>query len=37
MTHSNAKLWNIHQLCVLNVLNEEEEKPARKEVENWLR
>ena len=30
MTHFNAKLWNIHQLCVLQVLNAEESNPARK-------
>ena len=37
MTHFNAELWNIHQLCVLQVLNKKKETiPARK-AENWLR
>ena len=30
MIHFNAKLWNIHQLCVLHVLNEKKMIPARK-------
>ena len=30
MTHFNAELWNIHQLCVLQVLNEKETIPTRK-------
>ena len=30
MIHFNAELWNIHQLCVLQVLNEKETIPARK-------
>ena len=29
MIHFNAELWNIHQLCVLQVLNEKEIIPAR--------
>ena len=37
MTHFNAELWKIHQLCILQVLNEEKTNPARKEKENWLR
>ena len=37
MTHFNAKLWNIHQLCVLQVLNAREANLARKEEKNWLR
>ena len=37
MIHLNAKLWNIHQLCVLQVLNTKEANPARKEAFNWLR
>ena len=31
MIHFNAKLWNIHQLCVLQILNEKETIPTRKE------
>ena len=31
MIHFNAELWNNHQLCVLQVLNEKETNPARKE------
>ena len=34
MTHFNAELWNIHQLCVLQVLNAEKANPTRKEEEN---
>ena len=30
MIHFNAELWNIHQLCVLQVFNEKETIPARK-------
>ena len=30
MIHFNAELWNIHQLCVLQVLNEKETIIARK-------
>ena len=30
MIHFNAELWNIHQLCVLQVLNEKETILARK-------
>ena len=30
MRNFNAGLWNIHQLCVLQVLNEKETIPARK-------
>ena len=30
MIHFNAELWNIHQLCVLQVLNAEEAIPVRK-------
>ena len=37
MTPFNAELWNIHKLCVLQVLNVEEANSARKEEENWLR
>ena len=37
MIHFNAKLWNIQQLCVLQVLNVEEANPTGKEEENWLR
>ena len=36
MTQFNAELWNIHQLCVLQVFNAEEANPLRKEAENWL-
>ena len=36
MIHLNAESWNIHQLCVLEVLNEKETVPARK-AENWLK
>ena len=34
MTHFNAELWNIHQLCVLQVLNAKEANPTRKEEKN---
>ena len=37
MTHFNAELWNIHQLCVFQVLNAKEANPARKEEKNCLR
>ena len=37
MTHFNTELWNIHQLCVLQVFNGEKANPVRKEAENWLR
>ena len=37
MIHFNVELWNIHQICVLQVLNAKEVNPTRKEVENWLR
>ena len=37
MNHFNAELWNIHQLCVLQVLNAKEANPARKEEKIWLR
>ena len=37
MTHLNAELWNIHQLCVLRVLNAEEANLVRKKEENLLR
>ena len=37
MTHFNTELWNIHKLCVLQVLNAKEANPARKEEKNWLR
>ena len=30
MIHFNVELWNIHQLCVLQVLNEKETILARK-------
>ena len=30
MSHLNVGLWNIHQLCVLQVLNEKETILARK-------
>ena len=30
MIHFNAELWNIHQLCVFQVLNEKEIILARK-------
>ena len=30
MSNFNAELWNIHQLCVFQVLNEKETIPARK-------
>ena len=30
MIHFNAKLWNIHQLCVLHILNDKEAILARK-------
>ena len=30
MTHFNAELWNIHQLCVLQVLNAKVVNPVRK-------
>ena len=30
MIYFNAELWNIHQLCVLQVLNTKEAIPARK-------
>ena len=30
MIHFNDELWNIHQLCVLQILNAEEAIPARK-------
>ena len=30
MTHFNAELCNIHQLCVFQVLNAEEANPVRK-------
>ena len=31
MIHFNAELWNNHQLCVLQDLNEKETIPTRKE------
>ena len=31
MIHFNVELWNNHQLCVLQVLNEKETNIARKE------
>ena len=37
MAHINTELWNIHQLCVLQVLNAKEATPARKEEGHWLR
>ena len=37
MIHFNAELWNIHQLCVLQVLNEKETITARKTEKNWPR
>ena len=36
MINFNAELWNIHQICVLKVLNTNEANPARKEEKNWL-
>ena len=30
MTHFNVELWNIHQLCILQVLNVEEANQTRK-------
>ena len=30
MSNFNAELWNIHQLCVLQLLNEKKTIPARK-------
>ena len=30
MSNFNVELWNIHQLCVLHVLNEKETIPTRK-------
>ena len=36
MSNFNAEIWNIHQLCVLQVLNEKEAILARK-AENWPR
>ena len=37
MIHLNAELWNIHKLCVLQVLNAEKANPVRKKGINWLR
>ena len=30
MIHFNAELWNIHQICVFQVLNAKEANPSRK-------
>ena len=30
MTHFNAELWNIHQICVLQVLNEKKNNSSKK-------
>ena len=33
----NAKLWNIHQLCVLHVFIEKEIIPTKKKERKWPR
>ena len=36
MIHFNVELWNIHQICVLKILNAKEANLSRKEDKNWL-
>ena len=38
MIHFNIELWNNHQLCVLQDLNEKKKKQFQQEKQkNWLR
>ena len=35
MIHFNDKLWNIHQICVLQVLNEKKKDNSSKKSRNF--
>ena len=37
MTYFNAELWNIHQLCVLQVFERKRSKSSEKKRENLVR